>query len=182
MPHNIEKLNLEGLLLVKSDIFKDDRGFFVETYKESAFVQLGLPVFVQDNFSVSKKNALRGLHFQLPPKAQGKLVRCLEGQIWDVAVDIRPVSPTYGQWQGVELSENSGHALFVPEGFAHGFVVLSDSARVLYKTTAEYAPELERGIIWNDSDLNIAWPVSEPILAPRDAAFPKLSEREKADV
>ena len=182
MAHGIEKLNLEGLLLVKSDVFKDDRGFFIETYKDSAFEALGLPKFVQDNFSFSKKNVLRGLHFQLPPKAQGKLVRCLEGQIWDVAVDIRSASPTYGQWQGVELSESSGHALFVPEGFAHGFVVLSDSARVLYKTTAEYAPELERGIVWNDTNIKIDWLVSKPILASRDASFPKLSEMEKTHV
>lgn len=182
MAHSVEKLKLEGLLMVRSDVYKDDRGYFIETYKDSAFEALGLPRFVQDNFSFSKKGVLRGLHFQLPPKSQGKLVRCLEGQIWDVAVDIRPASPTFGQWQGVHLSDDTGQALFVPEGFAHGFVTLSESARVLYKTTAEYAPELERGIVWNDADIKIDWPVTEPILAPRDASFPKLSEMEKGHV
>lgn len=176
MPHRTEKLQLEGLLLVKSDVFSDDRGYFVETYKDSAFSELSLPRFVQDNFSFSKKGVLRGLHYQLAPKAQGKLVRCLEGQIWDVAVDIRKESRTYGKWQGVELSESDGQALYVPEGFAHGFVVLSETARVLYKTTAEYAPQLERGIVWNDPDLKIEWPVENPILAPRDATFPKFKD------
>ncbi len=176
MAHKIEKLNLEGLLLIKSDVYKDDRGYFIETHKESTFQDLGLPNFVQDNFSFSKKGVLRGLHYQMPPKAQGKLVRCLEGQIWDVAVDIREGSATFGQWQGVELAEGDGLALYVPEGFAHGFVVLSETARVLYKTTAEYAPELERGIAWNDQDLKIGWPVENPILAPRDAAFPKFKD------
>jgi len=178
MAHRLEKLSLPGMLLIKSDVFKDERGFFIETYKDSAFEALGLPRFVQDNFSYSKKGVLRGLHYQLAPKAQGKLVRCLEGRIWDVALDIREESPTYGQWQGIELSGEDGQAVYVPEGFAHGFVVVSETARVLYKTTAEYAPELERGIVWNDSDLKIAWPVLEPILAPRDAAFPKFKEIE----
>jgi len=176
MPHRTEKLKLEGLLLVKSDVFSDDRGYFIESYKDSAFESLGLPKFVQDNFSYSEKGVLRGLHYQLAPKAQGKLVRCLGGRIWDVAVDIRKGSPTYGKWQGVELSESDGQALYVPEGFAHGFVVVSDTARVLYKTTAEYAPQLERGIVWNDSDLKIEWPVENPILAPRDAVFPKFKD------
>ncbi|MCL5774759.1 MAG: dTDP-4-dehydrorhamnose 3,5-epimerase [Patescibacteria group bacterium] len=178
MAHKVEKLNLSGILLVKSDVYRDDRGFFIETYKDSAFEALGLPKFVQDNFSFSKKGVLRGLHYQLPPKAQGKLVRCLEGQIWDVAVDVRKGSPTYGQWQGLELSGEDGQAVYVPEGFAHGFVVVSEIARVLYKTTAEYAPELERGIVWNDEDLKIAWPITEPSLAPRDAAFPKFKDIE----
>ena len=176
MAHKTEKLNLEGLLLIKSDVYKDDRGYFIETHKESAFQDLGLPKFVQDNFSFSKKGVLRGLHYQLAPKAQGKLVRCLEGKIWDVAVDIRPSSSSFGQWQGVELSEGDGLALYVPEGFAHGFVVLSETARVLYKTTAEYAPDLERGIAWNDPDLGIKWPVENPVLAARDATFPRLKE------
>lgn len=167
-------MNLEGLLLVKSDVYKDDRGYFVEMYKDSAFKDLGLPAFVQDNFSFSIKGVLRGLHYQLAPKEQGKLVRCLEGKIWDVAVDIRKNSPTYGKWQGMELSEGDGKAMFVPAGFAHGFVTLSEVARVYYKTTAEYAPDLERGIVWNDPDLSIVWPVKNPILASRDAAFPEF--------
>lgn len=176
MAHNVEKLNLEGLLLVTSDVYKDDRGYFIETYKESVFKDLGLPAFVQDNFSFSKKGVLRGLHYQLVPKEQGKLVRCLDGKIWDVAVDIRKNSSTFGKWQGVELSEGDGKAVFVPAGFAHGFVVLSEVARVLYKTTVEYAPDLERGIVWNDSDLNIVWPIKDPVLAIRDAAFPKFKD------
>lgn len=176
MSYKVEKLNLEGLLLIKSDVYKDDRGFFIEIYKDSAFVELGLPKFVQDNFSFSKKGVLRGLHYQIPPKAQGKLVRCLEGQIWDAVVDIRRDSKTFGQWQAKELAEGDGLALYVPEGFAHGFVVLSETARVFYKTTAEYAPELERGIVWNDEDLKIDWSMENPILAPRDADFPKFKD------
>ena len=176
MPHNLERLNLADLLLVKSDVYKDDRGYFIETYKESVFKDLGLPLFTQDNFSFSKQGVLRGLHYQLEPKAQGKLVRCLEGRIWDVAVDVRKNSATFGQWQGLELSEGDGQALFVPAGFAHGFLVLSETAKVFYKTTAEYAPDLERGIVWNDPDLKIAWPIKSPVLAARDAAFPKFKD------
>ncbi len=178
MAHKLENLGMEGLLLLKSDVYKDDRGFFIETYKDSVFSQLGLPKFVQDNFSFSKKGVLRGLHYQLAPKAQGKLVRCLEGKIWDVAVDIRKGSPTYGKWQGLELLGEDGQALYIPEGFAHGFVTISEVARVLYKTTAEYAPELERGIVWNDPDLKIAWPMEKPILAARDGAFPRFKDIE----
>lgn len=177
MAMTVEKFNIEGLVLVKSDVYKDGRGYFIETYKQSAFEALGLPKFVQDNFSFSKKWVLRGLHYQVAPKAQGKLIRCLEGRIWDVGVDIRENSKTYGKWHGVELSEGDGQAFFVPEGFAHGFVVLSDTARVLYKTTAEYSPELEQGIVWNDPTLKVNWPVQDPVVADRDANFPKFLER-----
>jgi dTDP-4-dehydrorhamnose 3,5-epimerase len=122
---------------------------------------------------------LRGLHYQLQPHAQGKLVRVLEGRIWDVAVDISKKSPNFKNWVGVELSEENGLALYIPEGFAHGFVTLSETARVLYKTTAEYNKESERGIIWNDPELQIHWPVKEPVLSEKDKLYPTL---EKADV
>ena len=176
MALEVKKFDIEGLFLVKSDVYKDDRGYFMEAHKESAFAEFGLPAFVQDNISFSKKGVLRGLHFQIPPKAQGKLVRCLEGRIWDIAVDIRESSSTYGKWQGVELAATTGEAFFIPEGFAHGFVVLSEIALVLYKTTAEYAPEAEKGIVWNDPDLKIEWPVKNPILSERDAGFLKLKD------
>ena len=175
MAIKLEQFTIEGLKLIVSDVFKDDRGYFVETYKQSVFREAGLPDFVQDNFSYSKKGVLRGLHYQLAPKAQAKLVRCLEGKIWDVGVDLREGSPTFGQWMGVELCEGVGKAFFVPEGFAHGFIVLSETARVLYKTTAEYAPELERGIVWNDPSLNIKWPIDNPLVQKRDAEFPQFN-------
>ena len=182
MPQTVKQLRIKGLFLVQTKIFRDDRGYFIESYKQSEFAALGLPEFLQDNFSFSKQGVLRGLHYQLPPFAQGKLIRVLQGRVWDVAVDIRKKSETFGQWLGVELSEESGEAFYVPAGFAHGFVVLSDTARVLYKITAEYAPEAERGIVWNDADLNIAWPVKQPLLASRDAGFPRFKEVEPYDV
>ncbi len=175
MALQVKKFNIEGLLLLTSDVYKDDRGYFLETYKKSDFTELGLPEFVQDNFSYSKKGVLRGLHFQVPPFEQGKLIRVLEGKIWDVAVDIRPASPTHGQWQGIALEEGDGQAFYLPPGFAHGFVVLSETARVWYKTTAEYQPQAEKGIVWNDPDLKITWPEQNPTLAARDAAFPNLA-------
>jgi dTDP-4-dehydrorhamnose 3,5-epimerase len=179
MPFEFQKLEIPEIILVEARRFADDRGFFTETYKASEFAAYGMPAtFVQDNLSYSSKGVLRGLHYQLQPKAQGKLVTALTGRIFDVAVDIRRGSPTYGQWVGRELAAESGHLLYVPPGFAHGFCVLSEAAHVLYKTTAEYAPDLDRGILWNDPDLGIAWPVSNPTLSAKDAALPRLSEAE----
>lgn len=178
MPFEFIKLEIPDVVLIKPLVFPDERGFFMETFKKSDFVRNGINYdFVQDNHSKSKKGVLRGLHYQLNPKAQGKLVRCIKGKIWDVAVDIRKGSPWYSKWVAVELSEENKHMLWIPPGFAHGFVALED-AEMIYKCTAEYAPELDRGIIWNDPELAISWPVKEPILSPKDAKLPFLKDAE----
>jgi len=175
MPFRFQPLTLSGLVLVNAEAIGDTRGLFRETYKRSAFEAGGISgLFVQDNFSHSRRGVLRGLHYQETPMAQGKLVGVLNGEIFDVAVDIRPGSPTYLRWTGVVLSGENNRMLYVPDGFAHGFCVLSDVADVLYKTTAEYAPELERGIRWNDPQLGIRWPIADPILSKKDAALPLL--------
>lgn len=168
---NATRLTIPEVVLFEPKVFGDDRGFFMESFNQEVFQQLtGLDVtFVQDNHSKSSKGVLRGLHYQLSPKAQGKLVRVVRGSVFDVAVDIRKSSPTFGQWVGAELSETNHRQLWVPPGFAHGFLVLSDSAEFLYKTTDYYAPGLERCIIWNDPQLAIDWPKGvEPRLSPKD--------------
>ncbi len=178
MPFEFTRLEIPDVVLIRAKAFADERGFFLEAYKRSEFVANGIPVtFVQDNFSRSaRRDVLRGLHYQKDPKAQGKLVMVLRGRIWDVAVDIRKGSPTYGRWVAAELSEEEHTMLWVPPGFAHGFCVLSDGADVLYKCTEEYAPELDRGIRWDDPDLAIPWPVTQPILSAKDARLPRLEE------
>ena len=166
----IKKLEIPDILLFQSNKFFDDRGFFSELFNMNLFnnaVQLNY-LFVQDNFSHSVKSVLRGLHYQKNPKAQAKLVSVLRGEIFDVAVDIRKNSPTYGKWVGDILSEENHRLLYIPEGFAHGFCVLSDEADVLYKVTSEYSPEHDRGIIWNDPDIGINWPVENPIISKKD--------------
>jgi dTDP-4-dehydrorhamnose 3,5-epimerase len=165
------KLAVPEVVLFEPKIFGDDRGFFFESFNAKVFAEAtGLERdFVQDNHSKSQKGVLRGLHYQLPPMAQGKLVRVVAGEVFDVAVDIRKSSKTFGQWVGARLSGENGKQLWVPEGFAHGFVVLSDSAEFLYKTTNFYAPEYERSILWNDADLNIDWQTDEmPQLSAKD--------------
>ena len=175
MPFQFTKLNIPEVLLIEPKIFKDSRGFFMETFKKSEFEQNNINEdFFQDNLSHSTKNTLRGLHYQKEPKAQGKLVMVLSGEIFDVAVDIRKGSPTYGKWIGVFLSDKKKQMLYVPPGFAHGFCVLSDKVDFQYKVTAEYSPDHERGIIWNDPTINIEWPISTPILSPRDAQLPSI--------
>jgi len=175
MPFDFRPLTLSGVVLIEPKVFKDGRGRFLETYKHSDFARAGITGhFVQDNFSASAAGVLRGLHYQKQPKAQGKLVRCMKGRILDVAVDIRKGSPTYGRWLTEELSEENNRMLYIPPGFAHGFLTMSDAAEMLYKCTDEYAPDLDRGIIWNDPDLGIAWPVREPLLSEKDAALPVL--------
>ena len=173
----VTPLAIADVLLIEPKVFGDDRGFFFESFNQQRFNEatgLDLP-FVQDNHSKSAKNVLRGLHYQLPPKAQGKLVRVVAGEVFDVAVDIRPDSPTFGQWVGEILSADNKRQLWIPPGLAHGFLVLSESAEFLYKTTDYYAPELERGIIWNDPDLAIAWPFAgEPVLSGKDAVSARL--------
>ncbi len=175
MPFQFEQLDIPDLILVEPRIFEDQRGFFEETYRLSEFGFAGIArSFVQDNVSRSRRGVLRGLHYQKHPQVQAKLVGVVRGEVFDVAVDLRRGSPSYSRWVGVALSDRNHRMLFVPEGFAHGFCVVSDEADVFYKATAEYAPELERGIIWNDSDLGIRWPIEAPLVSPRDARLPRL--------
>lgn len=178
MPFEFERQKIEDVILVKPRVFGDNRGFFMESYKKSDFVKNGIDVeFVQDNHSKSSAHVLRGLHYQEAPYGQAKLVRCSRGRIYDVAVDIRPGSKTFGQYVKVELSEENKQMLFIPDGFAHGFVVLSEEAELLYKTSKEYAPQADRGILWSDKDINIDWEIDfEPILSEKDKIQPALKE------
>lgn len=176
MPFTVHHLDIDGLLLFEPLKFSDSRGWFAEYYRESLFVDAGIEApFVQDNVSFSIRGVIRGLHYQVPPAEQAKLVTVLEGEIFDVAVDMRAHSPTRSRWTGLRLDAGKGHMLYIPEGFAHGFAVLSDSAVVHYKCTAEYQPEYERGIRWNDPDLAIAWPVVDPIMSDKDLRLPVMS-------
>jgi dTDP-4-dehydrorhamnose 3,5-epimerase len=178
---------LPGVVIVEPAVFSDDRGWFSESYNEARFnaalQALGLPVprsFVQDNHSCSKSGVLRGLHYQLPPHAQGKLVRVVRGAAYDVAVDIRRGSPTFGRWVGVELSARNQRQLWIPEGYAHAFLALQDDTHFLYKTTDFYAKDCERSIRWDDDDIGITWPLPQglpvPLVAPKDAAAPSLAQ------
>lgn len=165
-----EKKELKDVILVKPKIFEDERGFFCETYKFSEFKNNGIKnVFIQDNHSNSKKGVLRGMHFQREPKSQAKLIRCIKGKILDVVVDIRKNSPTYKKWLKAELSEENKHLLFIPKGFAHGFVVLSDTAQIEYKTDEEYSPHHDCGFKYDDKEIGINWGLDfEPILSQKD--------------
>jgi len=176
----ITPLSLEGALRIEPVVHGDHRGFFMESYNEDAFNSLGvMNKFVQDNHSLSiEPGVLRGLHYQLNPKAQTKLVRVLSGAIYDVIVDLRWESPTFGQWEAVVLTEYNKHQLLVPKGFAHGFCTLVPNTQVLYKVDEYYSPEHDRGILWNDPDLNIDWPTSHPILSDKDKLHPTLKEAE----
>lgn len=172
---------LPDVILVEPQVFADDRGFFMETWHARKFVEGGIPAaFVQDNHSGSKRGVLRGLHYQIQ-QPQGKLVRVVAGRIFDVAVDVRRSSPTFGRWAGVELSADNHLQLWIPEGFAHGFLVLSDFAEVVYKATNLYAPQHDRTLLWNDPVVGIRWPQQEglpPLLSPKDAAGKSLPEAE----
>lgn len=180
MPFQFERLRIPELILIKPEVFPDERGFFMETYKYSDFSAFSIKErFVQDNYSCSRKGVLRGLHYQRHPRAQGKLVQVVSGKIFDVAVDIRTDSPTYGKWVGLVLSAENKQMLYIPRGFAHGFCVLSEEARVIYKVTEEYSPQHDTGIIWNDPEIGIRWPVKEPIISIRDTALPLLKEAEQ---
>ncbi len=180
---NIEKTALDGVLIIEPDVFTDERGLFMEVFREERYQEaLGLSAeqhFVQDNFSVSKKGALRGLHYQAPPFAQGKLVSVLRGRVLDVAVDIRFGSGTFGKHVMVELSGENHRQLWIPEGFAHGFVVLEDDTFFLYKCTNTYSKEHERGILWNDSALGIDWNVAAPLVSEKDQNHPLLKNIQK---
>ncbi len=175
----VTKTPLEGVLVIEPKVFGDDRGFFLETFNAARFEQAGLPTeFVQDNWSRSAKGTLRGLHLQ-EPKGQGKLVWVSRGAVWDVAVDARRGSPSFGKWYGLELSESNKKQFWLPPGFAHGFCVTSDVADFVYKVTELYAPDCEQSILWNDPDLGIAWPVEKPLLSKKDEAAPRLKDAKR---
>ena len=171
---------IPDIILIEFDIFTDERGYFLESYNQPVFHANGIGEnFVQDNISFSRKGTLRGLYYQLRPHAQGKLVRVTQGTVFDVAVDIRKGSPTFAQWVGLELSDKNKFALFIPPGFAHGFFVLSEQAMFVYKCTTRYVREFDRGILWNDPEIGIAWPEEiAPILSKKDQANPLLREAE----
>ena len=172
------KQEIPEVVLIKPKVFGDNRGFFMEIYKKSEFYANGIEIeFNQDNHSKSTAHVLRGLHFQKAPYGQAKIVRCTRGRIYDVAVDIRPESKTFGKYVKIELSEDNKQMLFIPEGFAHGFVVLSEEAELNYKASGEYAPQADCGIIWNDKDINIDWEIDfEPILSEKDTKQKTLKE------
>lgn len=171
----IETLRLSGLKRITPQLFQDERGYFFESYREDLYLELGIGLFVQDNVSYSRKNTVRGLHFQSDP-GQGKLVNCLLGEIWDVAVDIRPNSPTFMKWESLILSDQNHEQLYIPVGFAHGFCVLSEYALVQYKVSSNYNPATEKSVYWNDPNFQIAWPIQNPVLSPRDQCSPYFQE------
>ncbi|MFA5156113.1 MAG: dTDP-4-dehydrorhamnose 3,5-epimerase [Candidatus Omnitrophota bacterium] len=178
MAFNFRKLEISDVILIEPAVFSDDRGFFMETYKYPDFSRAGISCnFLQDNHSKSsQKGVLRGLHYQVKPKTQSKLVRVARGSIFDVAVDLRGDSPNFGKWISVVLSAANKLMLYIPEGFAHGYCTLDPETEVIYKCSDVYAPEYERGIIWNDKEINIAWPIQNPVLSGRDMKFPALSQ------
>ena len=179
MPFEFEHMEIPEVVLIKPTVFGDDRGFFIETYRRSEFVAEGIDArFVQDNHSRSAMGVIRGLHYQKRPKAQGKLVRVVVGEIFDVAIDLRRGSPTFGTWVGVTLSAQNKHMVYAPPWCAHGFCTLSEEAEVVYKATEEYSPAHEAGIIWNDPGLAIPWPISTGVLSPRDREWPTLANSE----
>jgi dTDP-4-dehydrorhamnose 3,5-epimerase len=180
---SVASSEIDGVLLFEPRVFRDDRGFFLESYNQSEMEAAGVRgPFVQDNHSRSHKGVLRGLHYQLPPHAQGKLVRVVTGEIFDIAVDIRRSSRTFGRWLGARLSGHNMHMLWIPPGFAHGFLTISDSADVMYKATDFYASSCERTIRWNDPQITIEWPLdSEPLLSHKDQLGLNLSQAEVFD-
>ena len=172
---NIITTALDGVIIIEPEVFRDNRGFFMETYSRAKYKEAGVVCdFVQDNLSYSMKGTLRGLHFQIK-RPQAKLVQVVTGEIFDVAVDIRPGSSTFGKWAGVYLSEKNKRQLFIPEGFAHGFCVISETAHFLYKCSDFYFQHDEGGIIWSDPDIGIDWPVKDPIVSEKDKQLPRLS-------
>ena len=170
-------LSIPDVILVEPKLFEDSRGYFVETYNQKDFEEAGIKEnFVQDNFSFSKKGVIRGLHFSKSPHETVKLVRCISGEILDVAVDVRPNSPTFGKWVSEILSSDNRKMLFIPKGFAHGFCALSDTVEIVYKVNDYYFPESEQGIIYNDRDLAINWPISDPIMSDKDKILPSFKD------
>ena len=175
----IEKTKLEGVIIIEPAAYADDRGIFMEAFEEKAYQEILGVRFVQDNFSVSKKNVLRGLHYQAPPFGQGKLLQILQGSILDVAVDIRHGSPTFGEHVMVELSGDNHKQLYIPEGFAHGFLALEDNTIMMYKCTNVYSKEHDRGILWSDPGIGIAWGIENPLLSEKDRKHSLLEETVK---
>lgn len=177
---NIIETKLQGVFILEPQVFNDHRGFFMESYKKNLLEQKGIDMnFIQDNHSLSKEaGVLRGLHYQLNPKAQSKLIRVCTGAIYDVVVDIRPNSPTFGEWIGVILSEENKRQVLIPKGFAHGFCTLVSNTNLLYKVDEYYDAELDKGILWNDPELGIDWPISVPILSDKDRKLPLLKNAE----
>lgn len=172
----VVETELPGVLLIEARVFADDRGSFWESWRAERYAEAGIPgPFVQDNVSISSRGVLRGLHFQ-DPRPQGKLVSALEGTVYDVAVDVRPESPHFRKWVGMELSAGDGRQLWVPPGFAHGFCTLTDRAVFAYKCTEIYVPKADGGVRWDDPEIGVRWPVKEPLLSPKDAALPTLAE------
>jgi len=172
----VTRTKLQGVFVIDPDVFSDARGFFLETWSHRRYSEAGMPhTFVQDNLSRSARGILRGLHLQ-HPFGQGKLVQVMHGEVYDVAVDVRVGSPTFGQWVGTTLTADNHRQVYIPPGFAHGFCVVSEHALFSYKCTEAYHRETELGVIWNDPDLGIEWPVSDPQLSPKDAEFPRLAE------
>ncbi|MDL1965224.1 MAG: dTDP-4-dehydrorhamnose 3,5-epimerase [Candidatus Desulfofervidus auxilii] len=177
MPFEFIPLEISQVILIEPKVFADTRGFFMETYSYKAFAKFGIKEhFVQDNHSRSVKGVLRGLHYQKHPTAQAKLVRCVKGAIFDVAVDIRKGSPTYGKWVGVTLTAENKRMLYIPVGFAHGFYTLEEDTEVIYKVSHYYSPKDEAGIIWNDPKIGIIWPSNTPVVGERDRKWPPLKE------
>lgn len=174
MAIEVIETRLNGVKLIVPNGFQDERGYFMEVFNARDFAEAALPTnFVQDNYSHSVGRVLRGLHYQFP-KWQGKLVRVSRGEVFDVAVDIRPESDSYGQWVGITLSAANRKQVYIPPGFAHGFCVTSDQADVVYKCTELYDPQMDRGVLWNDPDIGIDWPISDPLVSPKDAEAPRL--------
>ena len=177
MSFTFEPQEIPDLVLIRRRLYKDERGVFSESYERSAFREFGITVdFVQDNVVFSERHVLRGLHYQLPPFVQGKLMSVSRGEILDVSVDLRRGEATYGEWVASRLTSGGGEMLWVPAGFAHGYLVLSETADLTYKVTAGYEPTSDRGIRWNDSELDIPWPISDPVLSEKDRVLPSLSE------
>ena len=173
---NISKTPLANVLVIEPNRYQDSRGYFSETWNKKRYAEAGVPAdFVQDNFSVSQRGVLRGLHFQYP-YPQNKLVQVLRGSVFDVAVDLRKQSPTFGKWWGTELTEENGRQLFVPVGFAHGFLVLRENSVFVYKCSEFYHPEAERSLLWNDPEIGIEWPMEHPVLSEKDASAQTLSQ------
>ena len=177
-----EPTNIEGVIVIKPDVFKDERGFFSETYSKEKYISLGInEEFVQDNHSLSKKNTLRGLHYQ-SQKSQGKLVRVVRGEVFDVAVDVRKDSSTFGKYFSILLNQTNHYQLYMPPGIAHGFYVTSEYANFEYKCTDYYSPENEKGVIWNDPDINIDWPSGKPIISQKDSIYMRLKDIPSEDL
>lgn len=177
MPFTFKTTDISGLVIIEPRVFGDDRGFFLETYKKSDFVENGIAEeFIQDNHSKSQKGVLRGLHFQREPFAQGKLVRVIRGRVWDVAVDLRPESPTFKKWYGIELSAENQTMFYIPPGFGHGFVTLENDTHFTYKCTNVYSPEHDGGVRWDDPELAIDWPLKDVLVSEKDAVLPYLKD------